>query len=998
LETKWHLREQKFKSMGVKTVKVPGNGLCFLESIRVSLLKDHGKEMSVSEMQNRTMNQMLERKEFYRQFATGDKTSDDIVNDAIRYMVSPFSHYSEEIMDIVVMAVVEACNLELNIYEKGAADELICITLHSSVPSKLKKAVNVVFSRDDIGGLGNHYNALVKSPRNAQPTLDFTTLREMTPQDWTEYNAYVDDDDDEDNDVMLQPERHTSIIRRGKRFQKSAFEGVEIEKVDRLPNDINGKHIYELELTGGDEFQKLQDGRYFKMNRTRKASSTYNRIGKCLGHFECGNVECGKNLLTKQPMYHQWQLIGGVRSCNTCGSVPDRKFCGAVKYTEVDSLNGTALVYHTGDHICKAKPDTQANKKAMEEAIRQNPGAGTKRIRHLAVQEKLKERDFIGAREIAYRLQDTRQIRSIKRKERKNPLEAHDSLRACADYKRELDEELKVKYYVYEVNDRRATNTDSYVFKSSKIAGQTAIGLDKDGDGPLAGEVVYFDGLHTRVKGYKVLTLWVYNFIARKLQRLATMEVKSESTDCISQFFVVLNRMLSDIKGEKYVFNPSHIMVDENAANFAAIKKVYGDEWSKRIITCHFHFLQNARNRSNRLPNDDVAEEFMNICKQICDASTMRRYNELVQQMYVLAEQHDNTEIPKWYTWWDKRRFHIFPCFRGHFLVNVNLSEQGQGGMTEGKNMMLIDACYSDTTYMMCQDVEYLKYLAAKGSSSGKGPNQLDKQIKESEIQRRRLRDYIQQIKTSWADLPGVDDIDDFVPPTGQKHRPAKRLGQRRKTQVRNVTKRQPRSKRVIQSKKPKRLRIIEPSSSSSDETESQLTTRLQLDTVMSDNSDDLYDTFDDVTHHSPSPTRPNGSAQRRIPSPLQTQVIVTPRPPLRDPFSPPNPVLITLWNKRITRCQGCPHNITENEDGIPPKDFVFSIIGRRQWIDRQTKQLLTQPRPGPMYFHLNPECVKKFMPTFTLREMRMTEEIFNKLTPEQIGYLTDIDFMQHLI
>ena len=54
------------------------------------------------------------------------------------------------------------------------------------------------------------------------------------------------------------------------------------------------------------------------------------------------------------------------------------------------------------------------------------------------------------------------------------------------------------------------------------------------------------------------------------------MEAKSESTHEITIFWELFNEILSKIKGRKYMFNPRAIMVDENGANYCAIRMVFG--------------------------------------------------------------------------------------------------------------------------------------------------------------------------------------------------------------------------------------------------------------------------------------------------------------------------------------------------------------------------------------------------------------------------------------
>ena len=69
------------------------------------------------------------------------------------------------------------------------------------------------------------------------------------------------------------------------------------------------------------------------------------------------------------------------------------------------------------------------------------------------------------------------------------------------------------------------------------------------------------------------------------------MEVKSESTHEINIFWELFNEILSEIKGRNYKFNPNSIMVDENGANYCAIRKVFGLEFAtSKVCSCQMHY------------------------------------------------------------------------------------------------------------------------------------------------------------------------------------------------------------------------------------------------------------------------------------------------------------------------------------------------------------------------------------------------------------------------
>ena len=158
---------------------------------------------------------------------------------------------------------------------------------------------------------------------------------------------------------------------------------------------------------------------------------------------------------------------------------------------------------------------------------------------------------------------------------------------------------------------------------------QLAIDMDQDGlEHPLQGEEAYFDGCHSRCAGCKTLALFVYHSAMCHILRLATMEVKSKSTHEISIFWELFNEILSEIKGRNYKFNPKSIMVDENGANYCAMRKVFGLECAtSKVVSCQMHY-KNDVNRASLKISDSYKDVFKNICHKMCSITTVAEYND----------------------------------------------------------------------------------------------------------------------------------------------------------------------------------------------------------------------------------------------------------------------------------------------------------------------------------------------------------------------------------
>ena len=205
---------------------------------------------------------------------------------------------------------------------------------------------------------------------------------------------------------------------------------------------------------------------------------------------------------------------------------------------------------------------------------------------------------------------------------------------------------------------------------------QLAIDMDQDGlEHPLQGEDAYFNGCHSRCAGYQTLALFVYHTAMHHILRLATMEVKSESTHEISIFWELFNEILSEIKGRNYKFNPKSIMVDENDANYCTIRKVFGLEFATfKVVSCQMHY-KNDVNRASLKISDSYKDVFKNICHKMCLVTTVAEYNDRKKQLEEIANIFP--QISSLINWWDARKYHIFPAFRQLGYSNVTLTESG---------------------------------------------------------------------------------------------------------------------------------------------------------------------------------------------------------------------------------------------------------------------------------------------------------------------------------
>ena len=192
------------------------------------------------------------------------------------------------------------------------------------------------------------------------------------------------------------------------------------------------------------------------------------------------------------------------------------------------------------------------------------------------------------------------------------------------------------KLYIYKMNCESVSEEPSYIFKTSTKALEIAKKLEqKETEGQptnsLSLEWAYMDGMHSRVRGYKTLTLWTYHPGMNKVMALAIMECQNENTQMIKHLLQIFNKCLQDYTGiDDYRFDPNGIMCDEGGTNMNTIEEVFGKEFMahQRVVICQWHFKSCAR---RQLPGIDKDEQksFENLIAKLCECYTRGGYEQI---------------------------------------------------------------------------------------------------------------------------------------------------------------------------------------------------------------------------------------------------------------------------------------------------------------------------------------------------------------------------------
>ena len=171
------------------------------------------------------------------------------------------------------------------------------------------------------------------------------------------------------------------------------------------------------------------------------------------------------------------------------------------------------------------------------------------------------------------------------------------------------------------MNSRELNGSPTYIFKTSECNLKIMLNMDRDNEHHFMGrQYAYYDGKENRVRNLTTLMLSTYHPILRKQLPLAIMECETEDHNSTKLFFDLINEALTEFKGEKYVFNPFQLVLDEKQCNWIAVEEVFGESFMERCCSCEFHYKQSINRRACQMAyfsKDTTQLKFKKLAKEM---------------------------------------------------------------------------------------------------------------------------------------------------------------------------------------------------------------------------------------------------------------------------------------------------------------------------------------------------------------------------------------------
>ena len=776
-----------------------------------------------------------------------------------------------------------------------------------------------------------------------------------------------DDDDDEEYSFPTFPEEYNQRKDRPrkKKYRKRSldytkFNNVQPEYVDKIPWDISGIHIYKIKCSEDQWVDRAKDGRWWVVNTSsRKGFNGFRRTGYCKGSLVCENVNCSKLLSEGVVNTNEFLHEKGLYTCKSCGCFAVQKACGCLRTLEYDKDTGCLTYMHQGTHCCTLKPDTYRKINYIRDLPINADLRGTNtEVKYDLIMYYLANDQIAKAFEVCTLLDDDSLLEKIRYSQKrpnmgpkpKNDVQAFTNIGKLRQQTEKIDE-----YLIYSVNCREMSGKPSHCFKTSKHGLELAMRMDErqrrinGKKSSLSLETAFFDGMHSRCKGYKTLTMWVHHPGMRRMRLLAAMECEREDKYNISLFFQLFNQALQKYSGiEDYKFNPAFICMDEAGANMQAIVENFGQEfYMEKVAGCQWHFKKCAEKQIHNIREQD-RKTFRQAIHDICLATTYTEYKKIANVIESICRK---AKILHWWNWWKVRRYHLVPALRGFGWTGTNWAEIGQSTMKpkSGKKVWLSYATYQDVCTLMLQELQHNSFINNRGKVVGRGPTSVRRQLAEKQAEERFIESAVDVLESGNIEdeILHMGDNEDarFIPNVKAKHRIPKVF-----------PKNNPLQKDLTREKEMERNEEIEDEEQDVEVEESEY--------VNPDEPDEVEETQqiseERVTNKKKRklPTRAKrgrnpkyDSSPERGPDDLDKyDAMLVPKDTEKAKMDENPPVYVKMWSK-VSLCSGCDRKFADIYRK-PPNDLIFRYRMHRKYFDKKEQKLVTTKERANAYFH----------------------------------------------
>ena len=192
---------------GKEIVSIPSDGLCFFLGVQNNLGVQYNQNYSIHEIEEIILMEIAKRPKFYLGFYPKGENKKRLLEIVKEFFIT--KSFVSTTVDLLIGATCNAFDLMLCVYQKNEEDLMQCIEYSTGQESQKQCRCNLILYRDrnDIHGLGSHYNSIIsKKKNNGREYEDYGVeeMNEQVPHESThdktiEEQNYIDDFDFEED-------------------------------------------------------------------------------------------------------------------------------------------------------------------------------------------------------------------------------------------------------------------------------------------------------------------------------------------------------------------------------------------------------------------------------------------------------------------------------------------------------------------------------------------------------------------------------------------------------------------------------------------------------------------------------------------------------------------------------------------------------------------------------------------------------------------------------
>ena len=1085
----WEDRKNFYCTWNRAEVDVRGQGSSYQNAIQMCLLMDYGFVASASLITHTLYHELLDKQAYYVDFHTieGEDPDNPLpAKDRMAHMMAEVGQFFEDnlyrqsICDILNLATCNAFKLNIGTFCRSQQHNILLAV--NRIPGATKtiyiqlrhSKYKSIVRKDPLAPTftpGSPSSKYISTFPGMEHMVKISTAEVMQPPKESSSSSFLSPTSRDEGDTSQDNIEPTDLSTKASRskFPLHHWRGKSPTIVHEIPGDIDGFKWYSCIVPEDNDWRDLQrDSRHFIMRSSRIGDKglqqeVCQKVGWCQGSHFCGNEECEFFYFTARKNATQWERVRGMQgalTCFTCGSPAMKQPCNGRKLTQYNKRTRELNVFHINRHSCTLKVERGDKDDYLKNLVEENPGLSVGEVQEFHVMQAIRQKDLGAAYERANLVSDTRRLRYVSQQVKKSGSDHSrtQSIEAMIDLQKLFNQWDKFLLYKFNM-EGMSSDLPWLAFKTCKSALQVAMVMDCDSNNslgttpnPMKKELAFFDGQHSRVKGFITLALYTTLAPLRRVICLARMEALKEDQVNVALFFWYLNKCIQEFSGDDNAFfNPRGIVTDMAGGIIHGVQQAFSMEYATRKLKgCQQHYLKNMSDHSSVM-EPSARGHFMDLATAAIKCTNEVQYDKVFEQLRKFSAMYP--KLLNKVDWWHARKYQNVDVFWGIQFRRTNLAEAGHSSFTKKHGpMWLVEACESDASKFMLQERAIDNFLEGKIRSTGQAANQKATIARDKEYQRRAVRGFRSVVDTLVSEKakgnkypfnkPEDSDVEEstvYLPPEKEGFKPGKGNKKVKPTRppastitevLGDLEKRRRVKKTVAQllAKHQEAEQFIEdvmeghahneaamefwkPSdmwNSSSDE-------EVELDTTLTERlkkkrrrtaaeAGDNETVILEVSDGQRSKKRRKPQTRKKGPSMKQCNRrpkaqtyrfmerahLQNMKPfPLEVPKEENPPFLVYLNCRSIRRCQGCKGTI--DNPAKEPDNLVFTLLAHRPFHSTSG----FKDKIAPIYFHCEFGCLQEFDPTIEPQHLTMEIEQYKGLTPNHLKKLATQELLR---